>query len=367
MVRGPLDQYRAMLADGSLTGDPAQARAAEALNRLWQRLNDSQGLSGLWSWVRPAAAPVRGLYLHGGVGRGKTMLMDMFYAAIRSTSKRRVHFNAFMADVHDRIGAARKGHGGDPIPIVAADLALSARLLCLDEFQVTDIADATILGRLFDDLFDAGVVLVTTSNTAPRDLYADGLNRSLFLPFIARLEGEIDVLDIGSGHDYRLAKLRGQRLWFSPLGDAADAAMAQTWQRLTAGAIASERDLLVKGHHFIIPRLALGTAWLDFADACGKPLGSGDYLALAQACHTVLLSNVPALTPDKRNEARRFILLIDTLYDTRTRLIASAAAEPDALYPTGDGAAAFARTASRLIDMRSDAYLAGAREPMGSR
>jgi cell division protein ZapE len=364
MASGPLDRYRTMVSDGALSADPAQRAAAEKLDQLWRQL-DAGAARRLWSWAS-SAPPVRGLYLYGGVGRGKTMLMDMFYGAVHSYSKRRVHFNAFMAGVHDQISTARSEHPGDPIPIVAAKLAQTAKLLCLDEFQVTDIADATILGRLFDGLFDAGVVLVTTSNSAPRDLYADGLNRSLFLPFIARLEAATNVLDLGSGHDYRLAKLRGQRLWFSPLGSAADVAMEQAWQRLTAGAQPSEQDFIVKGHHFVVPRLAMGTAFLDFSEACGKPLGSGDYLTLAQACHTVLLANIPALTADRRNEARRFITLIDTLYDTRTRLIASAAAEPHALYPAGDGATAFARTASRLIDMRSDAYLAGARLPAGS-
>ncbi len=356
MSSGPLGTYRSMVADGRISADMAQSLAAERLQLLWARLSPAHGL---WPWTSRGRASIRGLYLYGGVGRGKTMLMDLFFATVREPLKRRIHFNAFMADVHDRIGRARERLPGDPIPVVGAELAAEARLLCLDEFQVTDIADAMILGRLFEALFAAGTVLVTTSNTPPRDLYRDGLNRALFLPFINMLDAHLDVLELAAARDYRLDKLMGHALWFSPLGPDADAGLEAAWQRLTVGSTGAPTDLLVHGHRFTVPRLALGTAFLSFDAACGQALGASDYLALARACHTLILSGIPVLTPAHRNEARRFILLVDTLYDTRTRLIASAAAEPPQLYPAGDGAAAFERSVSRLMEMRSEAYLGG--------
>jgi cell division protein ZapE len=355
---GPIQDYRALLSSGRIASDPAQALAVEKLQLLWMQLTP-RGFS-LWPWSS-SRADLKGLYLYGGVGRGKTMLMDLFFATVREPQKRRVHFNAFMADVHDRIAIARETVPGDPIPTVGAGIAEEARLLCLDEFQVTDIADAMILGRLFEALFANGTVLVTTSNTAPRNLYKDGLNRQLFLPFIAMLDERLDTLELAAARDYRMDKLRGHALWFSPLGLTAESEMDAAWSRLTLGAEASPLLLQVKGRTVTLPRAALGTAMVPFAALCEQPLGAGDYLAIAQACHTLLLTEIPVLTPEMRGAARRFIVLVDTLYDTHTRLIASAAADPDALYQVGDGATDFARTASRLMEMRSEAYLAGTR------
>jgi cell division protein ZapE len=263
-----------------------------------------------------------------------------------------------MAEVHDRIGEARKTTPGDPIPGIARDLAASARLLCFDEMHVTDIADAMILGRLFSGLFEAGIVVVATSNSHPRDLYKNGLNRQLFLPFVDRIEHNMAVVELVAAKDYRLERLAGQQLYFSPADRDAALAVERLWQRLTGGHHAEPIDLAVKGRKVHVPAAAMGVARFQFPDLCEKPLGPLDYLHVAHAFHTVVIENVPILRPNRRDIARRFINLIDTLYDNRVGLVISADAEPHQLYAAGDGVDLFQRTASRLIDMRSEAYQA---------
>jgi len=351
-----LKAYRALLASGAAQPDPAQAEAVSELVGLARALAAYRPASLLRFLGQGADAP-RGLYLHGKVGRGKSMLMDLFFAHAPFTSKRRLHFDAFMAEAHAAIEAARATGNGDPMPGAAKALADKGLLLCLDEFQVNDIADAMILSRLFARLFERGLVLVTTSNTAPDNLYRDGLNRQLFLPFVEVLKQHTDVLEIAAARDYRLDKLMGQPLYFAPLDAAAQSALDDTWRMLTGDAPPTPKTLEVAGRKLVIPRASGGTAWLSFDELCARPLGAADYRAIAAALHTVILEGIPVLGPDKRNEARRFITLIDALYDARTHLIASAAAEPDALYTTGDGAEAFQRTASRLMEMRSRDYL----------
>jgi cell division protein ZapE len=311
-------------------------------------------LFGLLKHRRP---PPRGLYIHGKVGRGKTMLMDLFYETVRIAPKRRVHFHAFMSEVHAAITAARRSQPGDPIPAVAETLALQAKLLCFDEFHVTDIADAMILGRLFTALFEQHVVVVATSNVPPSGLYRDGLNRDLFLPFVALLNDTLDVLELASARDYRLDKLVGQPLYFTPLDVAARTGLRGHFTRLTGQVKGAPRDLDVNGRKVRLAEVAEGTVYATFDELCATPLGAEDYLRLAQTFHTLILEDVPILHPERRTEARRFITLIDTLYDAGTALIVSAEAEPDQLHPEGDQAFLFERTASRLIEMRSESYL----------
>jgi cell division protein ZapE len=287
------------------------------------------------------------------------MLMDLFFEGTQFEPKRRVHFHEFMAEVHDRIGAAREHTPGDPIPHVARAIAEEARLLCFDEMHVTDIADAMILGRLFRALFDADVTVVATSNARPKDLYKNGLNRQLFLPFIDLIEAHMEVAELKSLKDFRLDKLSGAELYFYPADAAAKAALDAHWDRLTGKHPGRPQILDVKGHKLLVPLASVGVARFAFDELCDRPLGANDYLRIAHAFHTVIVDNIPILTPDRRDVARRFINLVDALYDSRICLIASAAAAPQALYPAGDGSELFERTASRLMEMRSEAYLAG--------
>ncbi|MEZ5937854.1 MAG: cell division protein ZapE [Hyphomonadaceae bacterium] len=363
--------YNQRLDDGRLSPDPAQAEAIERLDDLAAALGARGGLFGFGR-----ARPPRGLYIWGEVGRGKSMLMDLFFSAASVTKKRRVHFHAFMLETHAFIHewrrmshADRRRHpayvreaGDDPIAPAARAVANDARLLCFDEFHVTQIADAMILGRLFDNLFDMGVTVVATSNRAPDDLYRDGVNRQLFLPFIGRLKRELDVLELKSARDYRLERLTAAPVYYSPLGAEADQAMNAAFARLTAGARPEPETVDVQGRPLKVPRQASGVARFSFADLCAKPLGAADYLTLARHYHTLLLDHVPVLSPDRRNEAARFVTLIDALYETRTKLVVSADAGPDDLYPSGDGAFEFERTASRLHEMRSVDYLGAERE-----
>jgi cell division protein ZapE len=294
------------------------------------------------------------------------MLMDLFFAASPVVRKRRVHFHEFMADVHERVHLLRQRMkqgefgGEDPLALAAAAIAQESWLLCFDEFHVTDIADAMILGRLFQRLFEAGVVVVATSNVAPDDLYQDGLNRALFLPFIALIEQHMDVARLAARADFRLEKLAGAPVWYVPADAAAAAALDEAWRRLTSGHAGEARELQAKGRTIHVPRAGMGVARFGFDDLCGAPLAGSDYLRIAREFHTVVLDRVPAMDYDRRNEAKRFIILIDTLYDNAVKLLASAEAEPDALYRAQDGfeASEFRRTASRLIEMRSRAYLA---------
>ena len=346
--------YKDALAGGELRPDPAQDKAARKLTALAQLLEKKRGFS---LFGRKAQAP-KGLYIWGDVGRGKTLLMDFFFTEALVEKKRRVHFNSFMVDVHARIHAERQQEGaGDPIPVVARALAEEARLLCFDEFQVTDVADAMILGRLFDRLFAEGVTIVATSNTPPDRLYEGGLNRQLFLPFIEEIKQRLGVVELNGPTDYRLQRLSGVKVYLTPLGPEADAAMDAAWRQLTDTIKGKPYSLVVLGRQLPVPQTARGVARFDFRDLCAQPLAAADYLALAQRFHTILLDHIPVLTPEMRNEARRFTLLIDTLYDEGVKLICSAAAPADQLYPAGDGADAFRRTASRLAEMQSEDYL----------
>jgi cell division protein ZapE len=365
-VSSPLSAYEALVRAGRLEGDPVQRAAAFRLDRLADELRAYRpSRASFWRrWLRPerGAAP-RGLYLHGDVGRGKTMLMDLFFEMAPVAKKRRVHFHAFMLEVHDRINEWRRAHRANgaesPLPPLARRLAAEARLLCLDEFQVTNIADAMILARLFAALFDHGVVVVATSNTAPDDLYAGGLQREIFLPFIDILKANADVLSLDGDVDYRLHRLDGMPVYHTPLTAAARAALEATFVALTDGARGEPVAVEVKGRRFEIPRFAKGVAFLTFADLCEKPLGAADYAALATHARTVLISDIPRLGPEKRNEVARFVTLIDTLYDRHVRLICSAEAPPAELYMEGDGSEAFRRAASRLVEMQSTAYIHG--------
>ena len=316
---------------------------------------------------RPAAQePLKGLYVWGSVGRGKTMLMDLFYESLSVRRRRRAHFHAFMADVHERIHAYRqdlkagKVKGDDPIRPVAQALAGEAYVLCFDEFTVTDIADAMILSRLFKVLFEEGVVVVATSNVEPSRLYEGGLNRALFLPFIAMLNERMETVRLDSRTDFRLEKLAGSPVFHAPADDSARAALDDAFRRLTGRARGERITVAVRGHPLEIPQAASGVARFAFEDLCAKPLGASDYLAVAQDFHTVILEDIPVMSFEKRNEAKRFITLIDALYDNRVKLLASAEKEVHDLYVASHGREAFEfdRTVSRLIEMRSEEYLA---------
>jgi len=370
-------RYDALAAEGRLDPDPAQ----EALASRFDALNDeigslrlaskSSSLGWLFAKRAPKAGAVKGLYVHGHVGRGKTMLMDFFFSACPAKRKRRAHFHDFMADVHDRIGAHRqalkegKVKEKDPIAPVARDIASESRLVCFDEFSVTDIADAMILSRLFTALFENGVILVATSNVAPDDLYRDGLNRSLFLPFVDILKAHADVMSLDSDRDYRLDRLGQTKLYISPLGNGADKALDEVWSRLTGGVSPHSELIEVKGREIAVPAVAMGAARFSFSDLCEKPLGARDYLAIARNYHTVFVERVPVLREGRRNEAKRFINLIDTLYDNRNRIVVSAEAEPQELYQAKSGTEVFEfdRTVSRLIEMRSEEWVASAGKP----
>ena len=360
----PLPSYRELVASGQLDADPAQLAAAKALRQVARHLRAwSPSKFGIRSLLRLLShdAP-KGLYIHGPVGSGKTMLMDMFASRVRFTPRKRYHFHEFMAAVHDRIAAARKASEGDPIPEVARTFIAEARLLCFDELHVTNIADAMILGRLFKAMFDSGIVIVTTSNSPPSDLYKGGLNRELFLPFIALLEEHMDVIELVAAKDFRLAKLAGRRLYFTPADREAEIAMRAVFERLTGEPRGKPETLELKGRKLLVPEAASGVARFTFDDLCTKPLGAIDYLAITRSFHTVMLSGIPKMSPKRRDEARRFINLIDTLYDAGVCLVAAADADPHELYPEGDVAILFERTASRLIEMRSAEYMAAGRK-----
>jgi len=366
-----VERYGALAAASDIERDPAQEAVAAKLSQLSDRLahhrlaRKSSSLGWLFG-SRAPAAPLKGLYIFGEVGRGKTMLMDLFFAATPVLRKRRVHFHEFILDVHERVHAWRQklkrgeAEGDDPIAAVAATLADQAWLLCFDEFHVTDIADAMILGRLFTQLFARGVVVVATSNVAPGDLYEDGLNRTLFLPFIALLNERLDTMRLDARTDYRLEKLVDVPVWHAPADAAADSALDAAWQRLTAGRDGARCDLIVKNRVLSVPSAAMGVARFSFHDLCKQPLGAADYLKLAHEFHTLLLDRIPIMSYARRNEAKRFIALIDTLYDNAVKLVASAEAEPGAIYQASEGfeAQEFRRTVSRVAEMGARTYLA---------
>jgi cell division protein ZapE len=364
--------YAALVAAGEIERDCAQVALVARLDRLNERLamhrlaRKSSSLGWFFGKRESDETPLKGVYIHGDVGRGKTMLMDLFFEACTVRRKRRVHFHEFMADIHERIYGYRQKiksgevAGADPVALTAAAIADQSWVLCFDEFHVTDIADAMILGRLFAWLFEHGVVVVATSNVEPDALYKDGLNRALFVPFIALLERHMEVVRLSARADFRLEKLTSVQVWHVPADAAADRALDEAWRRLALGQDGSPQDLMVKGHVVHVPKAARGVARFTFAELCARPLGAIDYLRLAREFHAIVLDHVPVMASEQRNEAKRFIALIDTLYDNAVKLVASAAAEPGELYGGTEGfeAQEFRRTASRLIEMGSEGYLA---------
>jgi len=368
---GVISVYRARIAAGLLASDPAQAAAAERLQSLWVKLRgyDPVPKAPPNGWVGrllrrkqvdEAGEHPNGLYLVGDVGRGKSMMMDMFFAAADVPRKKRIHFHEFMQDTHRRFHQIKQDDPAidDPIPVLADLIAAEAALLCFDEFQVHDIVDAMILGRLFEALFARLVVVVATSNTLPDDLFRGKPGRDAFLPFIELLKKHLDVLVLDAARDYRRARTHGLRAWYAPADHRADAAMAEIFAHLTDGVAPHASALTIATRRLEVPITAAGVARFDFSALCGVPLGAGDYLALATHYHTVLIDGIPRLSPDNFDEARRFVTLVDALYEHRVKLYATAAAMPDELYRSGEGAAIFERTASRLEEMQSAAYLA---------
>jgi len=366
-VPGLLDRYDALIARGELRADPDQRRAAERLDRLQRELEappPKKGLFARLTGTREGALDPRGVYLWGGVGRGKSMLMDLFHETLAIAPKRRVHFHAFMLEVDRLIAEQRKAQQQDPLIAVALRMASQVRCLAFDEMVVNNTADAAIMGRFFTALMESGTVIVTTSNRPPQDLYKDGLNRSLFLPFIALVEARMDVLSLNGPTDYRLDRIGGLATWHAPIGDAATAQVREAFFRLTdfdpddAAHVPSGTLDLGGGRSLHVPKSLKGVGVFSFKKLCAENRGAADYLAIAQAFHTVILVGIPRMGPENRNEAIRFIKLVDALYEHRVKLFATAAAEPEALYQAGDGAFEFQRTVSRLNEMQSDEYMA---------
>ena len=356
-------QYERLVAGGELRPDAEQAAAANRLDAL-QRALEAGPSSGLFGLFRKPKPP-RGVYLWGGVGRGKSMLMDLFHDTLAIPEKRRVHFHAFMLEVHRRLRDARKSEEGDPIPPVAEGIAAGVRCLAFDEMVVNNSADAMIMSRLFRALIvDEGVTVVTTSNRPPRDLYKDGLNREHFLPFIDLIQSELDVLELNGPHDYRLERIAGMKAWHTPLGDKATAQLRELFFRLTdyppedAEHVPSAELDVGGGRTLHVPKSLKGVAVFSFRRLCGEARGAADYLAVAHAYKVVVLVGIPVMGPEMRNEATRFVTLIDALYENKVKLFASAAAEPEELYRSGDGSFEFERTVSRLMEMQSAEYMA---------
>jgi cell division protein ZapE len=364
---GPLPVYQEMIANGSLASDPAQAIAVDRLQDLCERLRGYDPkpamatgfLSRLMRRRHTEEYVPTGLYLVGEVGRGKSMLMDLFFDSTDVARKRRIHFHRFIQNVHTRIHAWKKAHPdvSDPIPPLADQIAADSALLCFDEFQVNDIADAMILGRLFQALFDRGVVVVTTSNTAPDDLFKGQPGRDAFLPFIALIKQRLELLVMDGARDYRRERMRGLRTWLVPADAMSRRELDKAFLRLTGGSAIRPVTLTVMGRELAVPQASDGVARFDFDSLCNTALGAGDYLAIATNFHTLVLDGIPSLSPDNYDQARRFIILIDTLYDQRVKLIASAEATPDQLYQRGENAKMFERTASRLDEMQSEDWL----------
>ena len=368
----PVQRYRALLAARKLKPDAAQAHAATRLGHLYHALQHYRpGSRGLMRFLRRGSEAPKGLYIHGDVGRGKSALMDLFFDSVQSVRKRRVHFNEFMAETHAFIHQWRnlapgdrrrrpeysRPAGDDPIEPAARHIAADATLLCLDEFQVLDVADAMILGRLCEKLFAFGTIIVLTTNTEPDRLYEGGLNRQLFVPFIALIKQHLELVELNGPRDYRLDSIAGLHLYNTPLVPAAAEAMDQAWRQLTDTGRGEPLAIEVLGRQLIAPEAIHGVARFSFDAICGAALGPSDYLALAEHFHTILIDDIPQLGPEQRDEARRFTLLIDTLYDRRVKVICSAAVRPEFLYVRGDNAPAFRRTASRMIEMQSEDYL----------
>ena len=346
--------YDARIAAGTLRADPAQAALLPALEdlRLWLEAQGERRAPGLLSIFRRAPDAPPGMYIWGGVGRGKSMLMDLFVAATDTPAKRRVHFHAFMQEVHHGIHAARKTGVEDPLAPVAEALVQDLRLLAFDEMQIADITDAMIVGRLFEKLFAAGVVVVTTSNRPPEDLYKDGLGRDRFLPFIDLMRARCQVVGLDSPTDYRQHRLQGAQVYFHPAGTA-KGLIAGIWADLTGGAEGQVLQLAVNGRVVDLPRFANGVGRASFWELCARPLGPADYLAIAHAVRVLILEDIPQMSSANYNEAKRFVILIDALYEARVKLVASAADIPERLYLEGAGSFEFERTASRLREMQA--------------
>ncbi|MCR9139878.1 MAG: cell division protein ZapE [Alphaproteobacteria bacterium] len=369
------ERYEALVDSGDIDRDSAQQNLAEALDRVLENISEkrltkkSSSLGWLFARKQKNEPVIKGLYIHGSVGRGKTMLMDLFFDAVKATRKRRVHFHDFMTEVHERINAHRQAYKRgetkqeDPIAPVAGQLIADAWVLCFDEFSVTDITDAMILSRLFEKLFERGCVLVATSNVEPDNLYHDGLNRQLFLPFIALLKTRVDVFNLDARTDYRLEKTNQLPIYLTPLGDETTIAFAKAWQSVASGHTVRQQEIESKGRTIEVPMAAGGAARFSFEELCARPLGTGDYRRIAERYHTIFIENIPVMEASARNEAKRFINLIDMLYDSKIRVFLSAAAAPDDLYRSrrGDEGFEFARTASRLFEMQSADYLASSK------
>ena len=361
-----LERYETLVATGELRSDPEQAAAAQRLDRLQRELYKANAASGLFGkLLGKKASPARGLYMWGGVGRGKSMLMDLFHNTLDIPEKRRIHFHAFMLEVHARLRDERKKETGDPIPPVAAAIARDVRCLAFDEMVVNNSADAMIMSRLFTHLIlNEGVTVVTTSNRAPKDLYKNGLNREHFLPFIDLIEKQLDVLTLNGPTDYRLHRLGGMATWHYPLGEEATDQTREAFYRLTDyppedSEHVPSAELDVGGGRMLhVPKSLKGVGVFSFKRLCGEARGAADYLAVARAYHTVIIVGIPKMGPDRRNEAARFVTLIDALYEHKVKLIAAADAPPEELYAAGDGRFEFERTVSRLNEMQSADYLA---------
>jgi len=364
MPDGPMARYRALIAEGEIQADSAQRAAVEKLQLLHMRLKDYDPRRGKkvglgWLGFGRREEPdhrLAGIYMYGGVGRGKSMLMDLFHSSAPLRSKRRVHFHAFMAEVHVGIHIARESNVKDPVQPVAEEIAEGATLLCFDEFQVTDITDAMILGRLFEALFARGVVVVATSNRPPDDLYKDGLNRAQFLPFIRLFKERMDIVELDGPTDYRVGRLATEQRYFAPLGPHATRAMDAAWDRETNRARRTPTQLPVRGRRIALTAATGEAGRASFEDLCEKPLGPADYLDIADRFRVFFLDDIPKLTWAQNNEAKRFVSLIDALYERRVKLYCSAQVRPESLYTEGKGAFEFERTVSRLFEMQSESW-----------
>jgi cell division protein ZapE len=362
---GPLNKYRKKVIDGDLNADPAQEALAEKLQNLYDALEGYEPPSATVGWrerlglTYKRTEPLKGLYIYGDVGRGKSMLMDLFCETVPFERKRRVHFHSFLQDIHARFNAfrAQNPNGGDPIPDVVKSIADDTWLLCFDELQVVNIVDAMILGRLFEGLFDRNVIILATSNRPPSDLYKDGLQREKFLPFINLITRRLDVCQLGAARDYRLERMLGMKVYHHPLGLKVNADLDRYFFELTKGYTAVADKIMVKGRVIEIPMAAAGVGKVKFENLCAEALGPADYLEIARRYHTLILEEIPRMGEALKNEAQRFITLIDALYENKVNLICSADAPPKELYSLGEGVFEFERLVSRLMEMQSEKYL----------